>query len=52
MDRSTISGAVKAFNGRINQALKGKNAAIDIQRAVWAMLKDLGIETPQVSREE
>jgi len=52
MDKEKIFAAVKIFNERVNAALKGNNAAADIQKAVWAMLKDLGIEGPQFSRKE
>lgn len=38
--------AMKTFKENIEQALKGKNTAQDIQKAVADLLKDLGVKNP------
>ncbi|MDK2824327.1 MAG: hypothetical protein PWQ67_1125 [Clostridia bacterium] len=46
MDKEKVVSAVDTFREKVNDALKGENAAQDIQKAVYEMLKDLNIPTP------
>ena len=41
-----MEAAVRNLRERINRALQGKDAAGEIQEAVWQFLRELGIEYP------
>jgi len=46
MDKKDVQAAVNTFKEKVNEALQGGNTAGDIQKAVYEMLQDLNIPSP------